>query len=358
MKVLNTIFYSAITDWSNLLLAWRKAAKGKRSAGGVSQFEYQLADELLSLQKQLLTHEYKPMDYTHFYIHEPKQRLISAAPFRDRVVHHALCNIIEPIFEHYFINDSYANRKGKGTHKAIDRLQHFSKKYRYVLRLDIVKHFQSIDHAIMFDILKKYIQDKEIRFLIYKIIKSGEGIEGMGDSHLFPNDDLLSLCRPKGLPIGNLTSQFWSNCYLHPLDCFIKRELRCKGYLRYVDDFSLFSNSKTELWEWKIQVKEKLAHYRLRFHENSAQVIPVKHGIPWLGFVVYPDYRRVKSRKVVYGTRRLKSSYQHWQQGKMSFAEFDARVQGWINHVSHADSWGLRGHVLNDFVLNKKSRDR
>ena len=346
------ISYSSVVDWSNLLLAWRKASKGKRSGRQVSRFEYQLADELLALQNQLLTHNYKPMGYTHFYIHEPKQRLISAAPFRDRIVHHALCNIIEPVFEYYFIDDSYANRKGKGTHKAVKRLQHFSNKYRYVLRLDIVKHFQSIDHAILFDTLKKQITDKEIRYLIYNIIKSAHEFGGTDDNYLFPDDDLLSLCRPKGLPIGNLTSQFWSNCYLHPLDCFIKRELRCKGYLRYVDDFCLFSNSKAELWEWKKAVKKKLIQYRLRFHEKSAQVIPVTHGIPWLGFVVYPNYCRVKSRKVVYGTRRLKSSYKQWQQGNMSFAEFDARVQGWINHVSHANSWGLRGHVLQDFVLN------
>lgn len=299
--------YEQIYEWSNILLAWRKASKGKRGSRSCAAFEYRLTDELLMLQQELINGSYKPGGYTHFYIHEPKKRKISAARFRDRVVHHALCNIIEPRFESQFIPDSYANRVGKGTHQAVSRLQYFSRRYRYVLRLDIVKHFPSMD------------------------------------------DDLLSLCRPRGLPIGNLTSQFWSNCYLHPLDCFIKRELSCKPYLRYVDDFALFSNSKEQLWHWKQAVQNKLASLRLNFHEHSAQVIPVSHGIPWLGFVVHPNYITVKSRKVVFSTKRLNSAYAAWQAGEISFVEFDARVQGWINYVRYADSWGLRKQVLKGF---------
>lgn len=349
------IYFSNITEWSNLLLAWKKAAKGKRSSYQVATFEYHLAECLLNLQQELDSGTYKPQGYTHFYIHEPKKRLISAAPFQDRVVHHALCNIIEPVFEHYFIEDSYANRRGKGTHKAINRLQQFSKKYQYVLRLDIVKHFQSIDHQILFNTLSKHIKDDKIQHLIKLIIESGSQCAKFdtSPSYLFPGDDLLSLCRPKGLPIGNLTSQFWSNCYLHPLDCFIKRELRCKAYLRYVDDFAVFSNSKAELWAWKKSIKDKLAQFRLHFHEHNAQVTPVKHGIPWLGFVVYPDYRRIKRRKVIFATRRLQYAYQQFQQGLISFGEFDVRVKGWLNHAQHADTWGLRKHILKSFIINK-----
>lgn len=307
---------------------------------------------MLTLQQELTDGTYQPGSYTHFYIHEPKQRKISAARFRDRVVHHALCNVIEPYFERLFIPDSYANRVGKGTHKAVSRLQHFSRRYRYVLRLDIVKHFPSMDHDILFETLCKGVSDPRIQQLIRVIIDSGKAIfvEDF-DRHIFEGDDLPSLCRPRGLPIGNLTSQFCSNCYLHPLDCFIKRELSCKPYLRYVDDFALFSNSKQQLWEWKCAVRDKLASLRLRIHEHSAQVIPASHEIPWLGFVVYPDHIMVKSRKVVYGRRRLKSAYGRWQAGDMSFAEFDARVQGWINHVRYADSWGLRRSVLKEFSL-------
>ena len=342
--------YEQIYEWSNILLAWRKASKGKRGSRSCAAFEYRLTDELLMLQQELINGSYKPGGYTHFYIHEPKKRKISAARFRDRVVHHALCNIIEPRFESQFIPDSYANRVGKGTHQAVSRLQYFSRRYRYVLRLDIVKHFPSMDHEILFEILCKEIADTRIRQLLKVIIDSGKAIFDQDfDRYLFEGDDLLSLCRPRGLPIGNLTSQFWSNCYLHPLDCFIKRELSCKPYLRYVDDFALFSNSKEQLWHWKQAVQNKLASLRLNFHEHSAQVIPVSHGIPWLGFVVHPNYITVKSRKVVFSTKRLNSAYAAWQAGEISFVEFDARVQGWINYVRYADSWGLRKQVLKGF---------
>jgi len=338
------ISFSLLTDWSNLLLAWHKAAKGKRSSYQVAKFEYALADNLLELQSSLINGTYKPQSYTQFYIHEPKKRLISASEFQDRVVHHALCNIMEPIFEYYFIEDSYANRKGKGTHKAIDRLQQFSKKYKYALRLDIVKYFQNIDHELLFQILIKHISDKQIQALIAIILKSGGTIQ--------------EKARPKGLPIGNLTSQFWANCYLHPLDCFIKRELRCKAYLRYVDDFTLFSNNKAELWSWKKQIRDKLSSYRLFFHENSAQVTQVKQGIPWLGFVVYPEYRRLKRRKIIYATRRLNYKYAQWKAGRISFTEFDASVQGWLNHAKHADSWGIRRYILRDFTLSQAKKNQ
>lgn len=236
---------------------------------------------------------------------------------------------------------------GKGTHRAIDRFQQFSKAYTYVLRLDIVKHFPAIDHQILLQLLSRQIQDEQIQWLMAIIIASGEGVlDQEYQPILYPGDDLLDLCRPRGLPIGNLTSQFWSNCYLHPLDMFIKRELACKAYLRYVDDFALFSNSKVELWHWKQKIRDKLAQLRLQFHEHAAQVTPVTAGIPWLGFVVYPEYRRLKRRKVVHAQRRLDARFSDWQQGRISFAEFDASVQGWINHVRYADSWGLRSHIL------------
>lgn len=273
-------------------------------------------------------------------------RLISAAPFRDRVVHHALCNVIEPRFERRFIFDSYANRPGKGTHRAVDRLQQFARRYRYVLRLDIVKHFPSIDHALLSAILARTLRDDDVQWLVDTIIASGAGVlDEDAPRTLFPGDDLLDLMRPRGLPIGNLTSQFWSNCYLDPFDHFVKRQLRCKGYLRYVDDLALFSDRKRELWGWKQAVVERLAVLRLSVHPE-AQVAPVAHGIPWLGFIVYPTHRRVKARKVRDFGRRLRARWREYCAGKISFAEFDAGVQGWINHVRYADSWGLRRHVL------------
>ncbi len=310
-----------------------------------------MADRLLALQSALQEGTWRPGGYTHFFIQEPKRRCISAALFADRVVHHALCQVIEPRFEQAFIPDSYANRVGKGTHRALDRLQHMTKGYRYGLRLDIVQHFPSIDHAILLKILARRLSDERILDLAAKIIASGDQVlEQEYKMVWFPGDDLLAACRPRGLPIGNLTSQFWSNCYMHPLDQFIQRELRCPAYLRYVDDMALFSDSKPELWAWKRAIVERLERLRLTIHEESAQVEPVTAGIPWLGFVVYPTHRRVKARKVIQGRRRLGERFEAWYAGRISFAEFDASVQGWINHVRYADTWGLRERVLKGFA--------
>jgi hypothetical protein len=161
----------------------------------------------------------------------------------------------------------------------------------------------------------------------------------------YPGDDLLAVLRPRGLPIGNLTSQFWSNCYLNPLDHFIKRELRCPAYLRYVDDLALFSDSKRELWRWKAAIVERLATLRLTVHD-SAQVVPVTQGIPWLGFVIYPDHRRLKARVARKAGERLRRQQQAYQHGDIGFTELHASVQGWIAHASHGATWGLRRQVL------------
>lgn len=345
------MLYENITDWTNLLRAFRKAARGKRGRLAAACFEHQIADRLIELQDALVMQQYKPGDYVHFVIHEPKQRLISAAPFCDRVVHHALCNVIEPAFERGFIFDSYANRRYKGTHKALDRLQVFASHYQYVLRADVVKHFPSLDHEALKNTLFKRIYDQKIRWLIETIIASGVGI--LKDEYemvYFPGDDLFAINRPRGLPIGNLTSQFWSNCYLDPFDHFVKRELRCKAYLRYVDDFALFSDDKRELYAWKRAIIDRMAGLRLTIHEISAQVTPTRDGIPWLGFVVYPTHRKLKRRNAVNFTRRFSHNWTAYQNGEITFAELDASVKGWVNHVRYADTWGLRGHI---FGLNK-----
>jgi hypothetical protein len=228
-----------------------------------------------------------------------------------------------------------------------------------VLRLDIVKHFPSIDHAILHDILVQVIREDDVLWLIDTVLASGAGV--LDDEYrmvYFPGDDLFAVLRPRGLPIGNLTSQFWANCYLNPFDHFVKRELRCPAYLRYVDDFALFSDSKSELWGWKSAIIERLSQLRLTLHTESAQVTPCTHGIPWLGFVVYPDHRRIKGRNVREFSRRLCGRWRDYCAGRISFGEFDATVQGWINHVRYADSWGLRRRVLGRTLNRGRHHDR
>jgi len=345
--------FDNITAWDNLWQAYRAAARGKRRRASAAEFEYQVADKLIALQTQLRAKTYRPGAYCNFFIHEPKRRKISAAPFHDRVVHHALCRLIEPVFEARFITHSYANRTAKGTHRAIDQLQRWSQRYRYALRVDVVQHFASLDHAILRGKIARFISDEEVLWLIDAIISSGSGVLASEYSPVyFPGDDLFSALRPRGLPIGNLTSQFWSNVYLNDFDWFVQRELGCKAYLRYVDDFVLFSRDKHTLWAWKERIITCLAQERLTIHEAQTQVLPTHCGIPWLGFVVYPTHRRLKSRNAVAFTRKLKLNLDAYQSGRITFAELDASVQGWINHVRYADTWGLREHLFSTHPIS------
>jgi RNA-directed DNA polymerase len=342
--------YTQLYSWDNLLLAYRRASKGKRGHPNVAAFEHRLEDNLIQLEHELQDKTYRPGPYDSFYVHDPKRRLISAAPFRDRVVHHALCNLIEPIFERSFIFDSYANRVGKGTHRALNRCQEFARRYPYVLQCDVRQFFPSVDHAILRSILARKLTDPDVLWLIDHILASGVGVlREEYNMAWFPGDDLFAVHRPRGLPIGNLTSQFWANCYLNPFDHFVKRELRCckqrGGYLRYVDDTLLFADDKATLWAWREPAVERLARLRLTIHP-AAHPRPVSEGIPFLGFVVFPTHRRLKQRKGIAYRRRLKRLLAAYAAGEIPLTQVTASVQGWVNHVRFGDTWGLRRTVF------------
>lgn len=333
--------YAQIHAWSNLLSAAHKAARGKRRRIAAATFEYDYADHLITLRDELRAKTYRPGSYTSFIIADPKIRKISAAPFRDRVVHHALCNLIEPIFDAHFIADSYANRIGKGTHAAIQRVQDLANQYPYALRGDVRQFFPSIDHALLREQLALVIRDDDGLWLIDQILASGAGIlRDEYDMVWFPGDDLLAANRVRGLPIGNLTSQFWANVMLNPVDHFVKRELRCPAFARYVDDMILFADDTRDLYAWKNALIERLQRYRLTIHEAEADVIAVEQGIPWLGFVVYPHYRRVKARKVRQFSRRLQVRIEQYVDGEITLDELTASARGWIAHVELADPTG------------------
>ncbi len=335
--------YDQIHTWDNLYLAWRKASRGKRGRETAARFEYRLEDNLLQLEEELKTRTYCPGPYYSFYIHDPKRRLISAAPFRDRVVHHALCNLIEPLFERRFISDSYANRVGKGTHRALDRCQEFARRYRYVLPLDVRRFFPSIDHSILRETLARTIADPDTMWLVDRILESGIGVlDEVYEMAWFPSDDLFAANRPRGLPIGNLTSQFWANCFLDPFDHFVKRELRCQGYLRYVDDCLFFADDKPTLWTWREAVVKRLARLRITIHEKQAHPRPVTEGIPFLGFVIFPAGRRLKRRKGIAYRRRLKALLASYAAGEIPIERVNGSVQGWVNYARYGDTWGLR----------------
>jgi RNA-directed DNA polymerase len=344
--------YPQVCTFENLFLAFRSAAKGKRGRPEVAAFEQDLEPNLFRLQEELEAQTYHPSPYYHFAIHDPKPRVISAAPFRDRVVHHALVRVIEPIFEARFIHDSYACREGKGTHAALDRAQEFARRFRYVLQCDLVHFFPAIDHAILRATLARLIADAHTMHLIDLIIDSGRGIPNHHAPHYFPGDDgdaprrAFAASRPRGLPIGNLTSQFWANCYLDPLDQFVKRDLKCGrqrgGYVRYVDDFLLFADDKPTLWEWKRAIADHLIHLRMRLHDRESTVYPITNGIPFLGFRIYPHRRRLKRRNGVAFARRFRSLRAQLAAGEITQERLYQSVQGWLAHAAHGDTLGLR----------------
>lgn len=345
--------YEQLCTWDNLLLAYRRAAKGKRGHANVAAFEHRLEENLLRLQHELQTRHYQPGPYTSFYIHEPKRRLISAAPFRDRVVHHALCNLIEPLFERAFVADSYANRKGKGTHRALHRTQQLARRYPYVLQCDLRQFFPSIDHAILRTSLARKISDADVLWLIDRILVSGVGVlTEQYEMVYFPGDDLFAINRARGLPIGNLTSQFWANCYLNEFDHFVKRRLRCAGYVRFVDDMLFFAEDKDTLWAYKAAVIERLAALRLTLHPN-AQPHPVTEGIPFLGFTVFPERRRLKRRKGIHYQRRLRDLMAAYQARELSLEQLNTHVQGWVNHVRFGNTIGLRKSIFRRYRLQR-----
>jgi len=342
--------FDQIVSFENLYLASRKARRGKRYKGSVISFEANVEEELLRLQEELATRSYTPGQYREFTIYERKPRKISAAPYRDRVVHHALCNIIEPLFEKTFIFDSYACRRGKGTHKAVARFTAFCRKNRYVLKTDIRKYFPSIDHEILLQKIKKKIKCPDTLWLTRVIIEGSNKQEEI--RNYFWGDDLFTpFQRGKGIPIGNLTSQFFANIYLDDLDHFIKEDLKCPYYIRYVDDLTIFANEKKMLWQVRDAIADFLSRERLLLHSGKTYIAPVSVGIDHLGYRVYPDHRRLRKDNSLRFEGKVRKMSQFYKSGLISLEKVNASVQSWLGHASHADTYGLRKKIFGEVVF-------
>ena len=351
--------WPGLISFENLWAAYLAARRGKRSRPAVAAYELNAETRLLRLQERLAEGSYQPGAYRTFVVREWKRRLISAAAFEDRIVHHALCQIIEPIWEARFIHDSYACRAGKGTLAALNRAQHFARGRRYVLPIDIREFFHSIDHEVLFQTLSRNIGDRQVLNLCQQILRGGRDL--LAEAYtpvLFPGDDLFALARPRGLPIGNLTSQFWANIMLHPLDLFIKQDLGCRAYLRYCDDLLLFADDKATLSGWRAAIIERLAALRLTIHPQRAQAMPTAAGFSFVGWTITPQRRRLRRRNVVRFWRRYRARLADYGAGVIDFERLDATVQGWIGHCRHGSTTGLRRAVLRTPIPRPPPRRR
>jgi RNA-directed DNA polymerase len=323
--------YSKIVTFENLLAASKKSMRGKKSKNSVTSFSFNLENELVLLKQQLENKSYCPRPYSQFEIKEPKVRQICSSDFRDRVVHHAICNLMEPLFEKRSILDSYACRVGKGSHLAVSRCQEFARKFPYYLKCDIKKFFESMDHQILKTLLRRLCKDAELFWLLDMII-----------DHKVPGNR-----EGKGLPIGNLTSQHFANLYLGELDHLIKDRLGIKGYVRYMDDFICFAESKKELWGLLSKIDQFVTqNLKLELKAAVTQIAPVSEGIPFLGFRVFPQLIRIKRENLARMRNKIRKKEFQFKTGRLSERDLINSVGSIVAHVSHVNSLSIRRNIF------------
>jgi len=329
--------YARIAAFGALREAALAAVRGKRRKPGAAAFMANLEHELLRLERELLDGSYRPGGYSTFEVREPNRRFISAAPFRDRVVHHALCAVVAPLFERGFIDGSFANREGKGTHRAIARFERFRDRYRCVLRCDIHRYFPAIDHAVLKADLRRRVRCTQTLALLDAIVDGSNPQEPV-DAY-FPGDDLFApYARRRGLPLGNLTSQLWANFFLDPLDHWITETKHFGAYARYTDDFLIFADDKAVLHELRAGIEEHLAELRLELAAEKTRLMTTGAGVPFCGFIFRPGLR-----PRVLGTtkRRFEQRRARLACGR-DFLRLTQAVVSWYAFSREGNSAGLR----------------
>lgn len=294
--------WEKITDEENFLAAWRAFRKNHGAMPAVKKFARQLELNLDRIRASVASGTWEPSDYHQFRIYEPKPRTISSVPVRDRIVHHALCNVITPFMERRFIDQSYACRKGRGSHMACRRARQLSASHPYFLKIDIRKYFDNIDHCMLVGILSKMFRERNVIELSKKIIFKS-----------IPNQ-----IEGKGVPIGNLTSQWFANLYLDGFDHYCMDALGLGlRFMRYMDDMLLFTDSKEEAWELLYRMREWLwSERRLALKDEATIVAPVTEGIPFLGLKIRPDGWRLKPSRFRRTQRSMRRHYIAYRRGE------------------------------------------
>ncbi len=331
--------YQRLCSYKNLEKAFRKARKGKSSKWYVKEFEKDLAGNLTLLKKELETMAYQPRPLKKFVIRDPKTRVIRKSSFRDRIIHHALVNVIEPIYERIFIFDSYANRMGKGTSAALKRFDIFKRKANrdgkggkgigYVFKADIKQFFDSVHHDTLIKIFEKKIRDKKVLWLITIIIKNFDSEE-------------------KGMPLGNMTSQFFANVYLNGLDYFVKHVLRMKCYLRYVDDFVIIHKQKEILEKCRHDITEYLKSIQLELHPQKSKIFLLYKGVEFLGFKTFYHYRLLRNRNIKRFKKRISKLKEQYDMNIVSQTQIYNSIQGWMAYAKGGNTFKLRKNLMKE----------
>jgi len=343
-----------VARFGNLLGAYRRARRGKRDRVEVAAFDLDLERHLCELREEILGGAYRPGPYRTFLVHDPVLRRISAAPFRDRVVHQALCHWIEPVLESVFVPQSHACRVGKGTHRALSAASRGARHFPWVLHADVRKFFPSIDHAVLKALLKPLIEDGRVLDLCCTIIDASNPQEEV--INYFPGDTLFAPCeRRRGLPIGNLTSQLFANLMLHPLDAASCGDGYSERYIRYMDDVLLFGQDREELQAAARRMQRILDPLRLRLHPRKTWVRRTKDGFAFVGFRVFPDRRLLVPQRVALARRRMRRLA--WRYGRSEVGLQDVRrsVRAWISHARHGDTYRLRTRIFRQLVFVRKA---
>lgn len=339
--------FERIATFEALCAAARRAAAGKRRVPVPAGFLANLEGEVLRLERELQAGTWRPGGYVSFEIRDPKRRQISAAPFRDRVVHHAVHAVVAPLFERGFVAHNYANRAGKGTHRAVARYERLRDRHRWVLRGDIFRYFPAIDHEVLKADLRRRIRCRRTLDVLDRIV---DGSNPQEPVHIYyPGDDLFTPYeRRRGLPIGNLTSQFFANVYLDRFDHFATEALGAP-YVRYVDDFALFADDPAQLEAWRGRVESFLARRRLSLHPVKTHVAATSAPATFLGFELWPaGRRRLPPANVRRFRNRLRGLRDRWRAGTVTREEVEQRVCAWVAHAAHADTWRLRRAIFRD----------
>jgi retron-type reverse transcriptase len=343
MKIYKNLFNHIISA-ENLFSAWDKFKNGKRNKKDVQIFEWNLEENIFRLHRDLGNKMYKHGDYRSFNISDPKPRNISKAQVRDRILHHAVFQVLNPIFEAGFISASFSCRVGYGTHKGVQYLQNALRKASrngkvpcFALKCDIKKFFDTIDHNVLLAMLKKKMKDDDTVWLLGQIISSFSS-----------NYSLLGI--NKGVPIGNLTSQLFANIYLGELDRFIKQELKVEYYIRYTDDFLILSESKKYLEDIVPKIIDFLEeNLLLKIHEEKTKIRKTSQGIDFLGYVVFENHRLIRTKTKRRIMKKFEARIKEYKQGFISKDSLLQTLQSYLGFMSHADARKIQHYFKNMF---------